>query len=431
MNRLNYFHQYQSIDGSHENQLTRAYLVLLKYSSNVFLSFFEYCRQKHEITGNEKELTILENLGSGWEVDTQKENPVIFTNYLLSVLITDSHIVMKDSEIAPSSRRARYDGIVTLGDSLTIVIENKPSSGNVWYEQLNPARENLAEHTLVYSKPSILEWKEIIKHLNQILIHEAVSGAEKLLIEDFLEFVDANFPYLNPYEKLQQCKGNITLIEKRVAKLMKDIVVDDNIVKYHRAWGNVIQTPQSCKQINEIGLIVHPDGKDWSLELCLYFGDTQIQAINFYKSRPHIERLTDSDWSIAANFHFSFMQSNLVYIKSEDYSRYINFWVKNHDKICQQRRNDIPNYIEWLSREGVIIVTEDIKEKMNEKFYKTLMQTLNVCPAFGVVCKLTSSDAENLDKSGHLEQFISKKIKQALSIIDFNSDSILKPTIPN
>lgn len=431
MNRLNYFNPYQTIEGSHEDQLTRAYLVLLKHSSIALLTFVEYCRRNHTITNQEKPFSILDILEEGWELETQKGNPIISTSYLLSVLITDKNIVSTYSEIHSSKRNARYDGIITFGNSLTIVIENKPRSENVWFEQLSPTRENLADDTKVYTQPSILEWKVIIKLLNQLLELPTVSGADKIMMEDFLSFVDTNFPYLNPYDKLHQCKGNVNLLEKRVANVLKDIVKDENTVKYHWAWGYVIQTPPSCPQINEIGLIVFSDGADWHLELSMFFGDTQIQAINFYKSRPLIEKLTDSDWRISANFHLSFMQSNLVYIKSEDYSRYINFWVENRDIISQQKRIDIPDYIERLSREGVIMVTDDIKEKMNDKFYRTSMQTLNVCPSLGVTCKLTSTDAEKLDKTGYLEQFISKKIKQALSIIDFDSDTILKPTIPN
>jgi hypothetical protein len=208
MNRLNYFNSYSSKDDNHEDQLTRAYLVLLKHSSHTFFSFLEYCRCKQIISDSEKPISFLEILEDSWEIETQKGNPEIKTNYLLSILITDSNPENKIS-VQSSDRNARYDGVLTFGDKITMIIENKPRSGNVWFEQLNPSRQNLADGTMIYSNPIILEWKEIIKHLNQLLNLQTISGGEKLLIEDFLYFIDDNFAYLNPFDSFHQCKGNI------------------------------------------------------------------------------------------------------------------------------------------------------------------------------------------------------------------------------
>ena len=92
MDRLNYFNPYQSKDSSHEDQLTRAYLVLLKYSCHAFFIFIEYVRSKHITKNTEKPISILEFLESGWEIKTQKRNPEINTNYLVSILITDENL---------------------------------------------------------------------------------------------------------------------------------------------------------------------------------------------------------------------------------------------------------------------------------------------------------------------------------------------------
>jgi hypothetical protein len=95
MNRLNYFNPYDSKAGSHEDQLTRAYLVLLKHSCHAFFTFFEFARSKHKTAGKEESFTIVDFLEQGWDIETQKGNPVINTNYLLSILITDSHISLR------------------------------------------------------------------------------------------------------------------------------------------------------------------------------------------------------------------------------------------------------------------------------------------------------------------------------------------------
>lgn len=424
MDRLNYFNPYQSKGGYHEDQLTRAYLVLLKHSSHAFFTFFEYCRSRHSAFDSEQPISVIDYLESGWEIETQKGNPDISTNYLLSILITDSQIYTNNSGIQSSERNARYDGIITFGNNLTMVIENKPRSYNVWFEQLNPSRQNLSDDTIVYSNPSVLEWKEIIKQLNHLLSIQTISGYEKIMIEDFLSFIDENFSYLNPYDSFHQCKGNRELLNRRINNLLKSISLDENNVKYHRGWGFYIHTPYS--QIQEIGLILGTKENEWWLELSLYFGDSQRQAKSFFNSNPDINHLNKDEWGIYPNFHVSFMTSNLVWFHSNDINHYLQFWMKNANKIYQHKRDDIPEYIKWLVDEKVILATKEVKERLDEKFYNTAMQSLNICPGLGLIYSFTSSKAEELDKEGKLKFIISEKIREGLKVVGLDVNNIIK-----
>lgn len=422
MDRLNYFNPYQSKSGYHEDQLTRAYLVLLKHSSHAFFAFFDYCRSKQSLIESEHPISFIGNLESGWEIETQKGNPIISTNYLLSILITDSHI-NNNSNIQSSERSARYDGVITFGNNLTMVIENKPRSSSVWFEQLNPSRQNLSDDTIVYSNPSVLEWKEIIKQLNQLLSIQTISGYEKILVEDFLSYIDENFPYLNPFDSFHQCKGSRELLQRRINNLLKSISKDDENVKYHRGWGYYIQTPYS--QIQEIGLILVMKESDWWLELCLYFGDSQRQAKSFFKSKPNIGHLDTSKWRIQPNFHVSFMTSNLVWFQSDNTNEYLRFWEENVERICQKKKAEVPNYIKWLVDEKIILATKEVHEKMEEKYYKTAMQTLNICPGLGVIYKISSSEAEEHDKNGKLKFVISEKIREGLRVVGLDGNELI------
>ena len=425
MNRLNYFNPYDSKAGSHEDQLTRAYLVLLKHSSHAFFTFVEYARSKHTTSGKEKPISIIDFLEQGWDFETQKGNPVINTNYLLSILITDSQIATTGSGVESSERNARYDGLITFGTNLTMVIENKPRSGNVWFGQLNPSRQNLADETKLYSNPIILEWKEIIKQLNHLLSVPTISGYERIMIEDFLSYVDESFPFLNPYDSFHQCKGNTELINRRIFNLLKSISLDESQVKYHQGWGYYIQTP-AYQQIQQIGLILKPKENDFSIELSLYFGASQRQAIAFYNSNPNISELKNTRWELFPNFHVSFMNTNLVWFESDDSEHYLRFWKDNVEKIRQQKRADVPKYFKWLESENVINMPKETEEQLNEKFYQTAMQTLNMCPEFGVIYSFNSTEAKELDKSGKLKFVLVEKIKEALKVVGLDGSKVLK-----
>lgn len=425
MNRLNYFNPYESKKGHHEDQLTRAYLVLLKHSSHAFFTFLEYVRSKHKTSGNEKPISIIDFLEQSWEIKTQKGNPEINTDYLLSILITDSSVTTADSSIQPSERNARYDGIITFGNNLTMVIEVKPHSGNVRFGQLNPSLQNLAEDTIVYSNPVVLEWKEIIKQLHHLLEVPTISGYEKIMITDFFSFIDENAPRLNPYDSLYQCKGNTELLTRRINNLLKAISLDESkVMIYHRSWGHYIQTPYH--QIKQIGLILNQNEKEYSIDLCLYFGDTQKYAISFYNSNPKISHLKKSEWDCNPNFHVSYMTSGLVGFPSDDGEHYLRFWKDNVEKIRQQKRADVPKFLKWLVGEKVINITKEAEEQLDKKFYKTAMPTLNICPGFRIIFTVNSSDAEELDKSDKLKVVLAEKIKEGLKVVGLDGKDILK-----
>ncbi|KXX70864.1 hypothetical protein [Flammeovirga sp. SJP92] len=424
MDRLNYFNPYQSKGINHEDQLTRAYLVLLKYSGHAFSTFFEYCRINHCTSEDEKSISLIENLEYGWDIQTQKSNPDISTSTLLSILITDSQSALRDKDIKSSERNAIYDGIITFGSNLTLIIENKPRSKNVWFDQLNPSRQNLSEETSVYTNPSILEWKEIIKQLNYLLSIPTLSGNEKIMIEDFLSFIDTNFPYLNPYDKFHQCKGNKELINRRIKNVLESIVHDESMIEYHRGWGFYIKSKYN--EIKKIGLIQKSSDNDWHLELSLFFGDTQSQAKSFFSSFSNITPQIDNEWYIRPNFHVSFRNSNLVWFKSTDYSQYIDYWKNNIDKISQQKRDNVKTYISELEKQEIIILNEEKYSELEEKFYETAMSTLNMCPGLGMIYKLSSQKVEELDKNEMLKSTLIKRIKQALGIINKNGSEMLK-----
>ncbi|MCD6069305.1 MAG: hypothetical protein K0S33_4131 [Bacteroidetes bacterium] len=427
MERLNYFNPYSSKESYYEDQLTRAYLVLLKHSFHVFSLFIDYCKAKHtpDVTKSENTLSLAKFIETGWDIHTQRGNPIIDTDWLLSVLITDTDIVKETEAIIPSERNAIYDGLITFGKNTSFIIENKPRSGNVWFGQLNPTLENLSDETRVYSQPIILEWKEIIKQLNLLLSIPTLSGYEKMMIDDFLAFIDQNFPYLNPFDNFSLCKGNHELIYRRIYNLLQSIVLDPSTVQMHRGWGYHIKVP--FPEIREIGLILVEEGDKWHLELSLYFGATQTQAKAFYSQNINLKTVEASDWEIYSNFHVAYRSSNLVWFKGCGPEKYIEFWQSNITEIYQNKKNEVREYIDWLYAEEILIKSSEVEAMLQQKFYDTNMQTLNICPEIGFIYPIESEIAETLDKKGKMEHLLKEKIIECLKIANINSSTLLKP----
>lgn len=422
MERLNYFNAYSA---DNENQLTRAYLVLLKHSFHAFALFMDYCRscQVIEQEKGERPFYLGELLEYGWEIDTQKGNPLISSNWLQSVLITDS-VTASGNAATVSERSAVYDGIISFGSLLTIIIENKPRSGNVWFEQLNPSREGLSEDTKLFSNTVHLEWKEIIRRLNHLLNLPSLSGYEKMMTEDFLSFIDNKFPHLNPFDSFALCKGNAELIGRRIQNLLKSLVIDEDLVRAHRGWGYHIVTPYP--EVTKIGLIYSEKENEWLLELSLYFGNTQGQSQALYKTNPRIDHL-GKDWWIDIDFHFSYQSTNLVsFKKAPNTKAYIEFWKQNIKEIYQHQKEDIQEYVDWLKAKKVLTIQPEEEERLKTRFFKSKIPVLNICPGFGAIYEITGRDAEEMDKNDVLKNMLRDAIKEGLQIIGKDGHEFLK-----
>ena len=432
MERMNIFNPYVSKDPGHEDHLTKAYLVLLKHSPHVFFSFFEYCRSNLTVAGDEQALTVLDYLQDDWIIETQKTNPDIETDGLLSVLITDEN--PHDNQfITPSDRNARYDGIITFGDKLTMIIENKPRSTNVWFDQLNPSKQNLHDEIKIYRNPVILYWKEIIKHLGFLRTISTISGFEKNMIDDFLAFVDEHHLYLNPFDRFSLCKGDSGLLNRRIENLLKSIVKDTDIVDEQRRWGYIITLP--FELIRMAGLILenyNRNDNNWRLELSLTFGATQNLAKDLYKSNPDISmlnKLESEGWSLHNDFRVAKNAGNLVAFKSDmDLRDYIQYWVENTDIIAQcKNQGKVKNLLNRLNSLGIINYDNERQKEMNKKYFDTNMQKLNICPGITLIYKIQSNTALELDnEKDELGVLLIKKLKQGLAFAGINCEDIFK-----
>ena len=425
MDRLNYFNPYQTKEPNHEDQLTRAYLVLLKHSFHSFSAFLSYVNKKNE---NENKFEFIDLIESGWSFETQIQNPDIETSFVASILITDDDL-NKQIEINASGRNARYDGIITFGSLLTFVIENKPRSQNVWFDQLNPSRNNLSEETQILKSPIVLEWKEIINHLNLLKSIDTINGFEKIMIEDFLNYIDSKFPYLNPFDNFVLCKSNTELLKRRIKNFLKEIAIDENSIGYHNKndFGYFIKTPD-FDAIKKIGLPLKQDENDWRLELSLNFGDTQSQAKSFYKRDPNLSILNDY-WSCYTNFHLSFASSNLIWFQRKENNKsssYLDYWKSHISSIHQYSKDKIEGLINDLASKEVINLDDGKNQELYKEIYNTKRNNINICPGFIAITKIPSNICKEKDKKNELTYYIAQQIKNGLQIVNYDCEKILK-----
>lgn len=414
MSHLNCFKAYSA---DNENQLTRAFLILLRLIPLVQMIFIEGVRDQLIQKKAENIIPALTDPGTAIEeVQTQTGHILPGYGILISVIISDEGFNQEHTTII-SDRAAIYDGVIYYKPGWVIIVENKPRSYNIWEEQLNPGKA-IGEQIIIEPKYIDLKWRDIIAKLVALTTKNMLNGTEKALVEDFLSFIWDRFIYLNPYTKLGLCKDNLELLNRRCVTILKTLSKD---IAENR-WGSYI--PVSGGPVKQIMLYPKKDenaAQDaWYLELAIYPGDTMNQAREFY-SRIDTQQLKNMisipDWDIKPNMHFSFIATHLCWANTNlSVKDYAEYWKKNSSGIAQYSRENgtFRNLFNKLLNDNLI--SQSDLQCLEDNFEKTKRENINICPGIGFRYQWTKEEACRLDSENELEAEITKRINAVFSV---------------
>lgn len=236
-------------------------------------------------------------------------------------------------------------------------------------------------------------------------------GAEALLIEDFLIFVDTHFGYLNPFSKFRICKDVPYLINRRCVRILKSI--GDVQGQYIELGSNDLPARRIYLDIKQ------ESNNNWRIELKIHPGDTMTQAHALYKilNTDALLNLNNEGWDIYPNLHFSHI--NYSYGAKNiplSLEAYINFWKQNPKMISQVKRDssDFRNFFQKLLR--LNLIGQENVSGLKENFTKTGRSYLRTCPGLSCIYRWDREKAIRLDDSN--DKFIDevrKRIKILLN----------------
>jgi len=227
-------------------------------------------------------------------------------------------VVMTDEEwkpqhdVVPSDRAARYDGILAFDPEWIIVIENKPSSRDIWEGQVCP---NLPEgHDIQIDKIAIvLRWRSVIERLSALISANVFHGAEMMIVDDFVQFVYEEFPYLNPYDTFGQCKNSELLLQRRCRNILE--AISPGRVEWQPKWGTsyILLNQSVPAKMCALYPRMAEAGGIGQIVAAIYPGDTMAQARALYAqlrgdNASRLLALRDRGWKIEPNFHFGFIR---------------------------------------------------------------------------------------------------------------------------
>lgn len=436
MTRLNYFEAFQSKAAWHEDQLTRAFLVLIRFVPLVHARFLALIREEQERVRCDELVSPVTLVA---EKNVLIETQVAWIRHdqgrLLSVLMSDEQWT-KEHRVQSSERDARYDGVLAYTDSegpssrsepdWLILVENKPKERNVWPDQINPSYHSLPrDHRLeIEPKPIALSWYSVIRDLRGLLDRDLTGRAEKMLVEDFLDYVADHYSYLLPFDTIGECRADDFLLQKRCDKILQDCAT--------RASYTVAEAPikggrleVSVPGIRYLWLEPKKDvGGHQYIELSLYPGDTVTQARDFLGrvNADKVSSLTEQNWRVWPNLHFAYMRTNLHWGDvSLGIKEYLEFWRRNQDRIRQEPRDQDKGFLplfEDLRMEG-LLGEHEIPE-LQKKTTETTRAVINVCPGIKLAYRWPLDKAAELDRRGELEKQVYERASEALVTFEGN-----------
>lgn len=401
---LNFFIPYENAAAWHENQLTRALLVVLRYcpmAHQAWLHLVAPGKHLHNLSKAEFAVQRQRVLGTDSEVP---EGEAVLG---ISVWLAPDAVPV-NTPIESSDRQQVLDGIVTYGTDLVVVIENKVAWGGVTEQ---PHRINLHGSPVVFEeKPRSVTWQHLIEVLSDLVERDLVSGAEHLLISDFFDLVEEHFPLIGPYSTLARCGDKCFRLERRLGTILGEVV------------GTDVGKAKGARDISGTAKIAMAWLGFTGDKVCLrmYPGDTLTQSRALYGDRSALKAilsLKSDGWHVAPNFHWGFMATGYAWANTPlQVEKYCDYWADEIGATRELSRPEWESY--WAKLESAKIVEAAGKVAFDADF--TGSQRQKVHPRPGLFCEYIwpLAEAQRFDAHGKFVEKVRERLNQMLTALN-------------
>ena len=394
MNRSNLFNPFDSRSIEHEDRLTWAFLVALKYDPALqnFLRELVESRLPPELRKH----------GNTWEpanVSTQTKWIESSTIPLVSILLTDAPIQEKIRVQWLDRPDPRYDGVIEYPNCMTLIIENKLHHGDVWKDQLSPSQASFSDvidDVDLHDSAVCLEWSEVLEGVLKYADSDIAHFSSREIAHDFLSFVEEVHPELTPYRTFKLCGERPEALERRNASLLATLASDTGLEN----WGYLFRPGKIAERV----FISISKSKPWKLQVELYPADTVTQARYFYNAIDKEAFLSLKEWEIEPNLHFSFVSKHLIWAETDLETREYLDRFSDESSYGKMDRNRLLRLAVQWEREGLIMAGG--LNEIKDQFKNTERQSLNVVPGFSVTREWDLDTVIELEKRGELEACI-------------------------
>ena len=283
---LNVFDPYRDLGRTHEDQLTRAAMIVLRL---VPLARETLLRSIGEPSQSElPDCTV--DMQATHIVDASEESAAggeVKRGRLVSVFLTpDTEPAEGDGEVKDTSRGQRFDGVLRFDPELVVLLESKVCTRWARRNGHRVGELNLGSARFAQRRTCVLRWHDLLESWWRLVELAVLSPAERALVQDLLTYAHQDFGHLLPFGSLRRVGADPVRRKWRLRSLLREATglqperVGLAHVRLDTALG-VISMQRAALDLDGDELILH-----------FWPGELKRQAEHLYGA-GHAERLPE------------------------------------------------------------------------------------------------------------------------------------------
>lgn len=418
---LNVFDPYRELSRHHEDQLTRAAMIVLRL---VPLARETLLQAIGEPSQSQLPDCVIDMQATNI-VDPSEENlgeGRVERGRLVSVFLTpDIEPFDVADEITDTERGQRFDGVLRFDPDLVVVLESKVCWRWARRNGHRVAELNLGGTTFAERRTCVLRWHDLLESWWRLVELGVLGPAEQALVQDILTYAHQDFAQLLPYGTLRRVGTDPVRRKWRLRSLLREATG----IRPERA-GLVhvrLDVALGVASLQRVALDLDED----RLTLHLWPGELKPQAEHLY-SAGHAESLCelldieDEDWQVQPQPLLGFRNAPVrtrVYMTCAlDPAEYVRRWQgEDWKKVGAHHRNHIPNELwPWLIERGY--ASERDTPRLESFMHALGRRFAHLRPSIHISRSWQWSEAEKLDDEGLLPGEIRDALNTVLTLLD-------------
>jgi hypothetical protein len=418
---LNVFEPYRDLSRGHEDQLTRAAMIVLRMvplaRETLLAAIGEGSQSRLPECVLDMQATHIVEPPAG---DRDNTAPVR-RGRLVSVFLTpDIEPFDLAEEITDTDRGQRFDGVLRFDPELVVVVESKVCRRWARRDGHRVAQLNLRGARFEQRRTCLLPWHDLLEGWLRLVELDALGPAERALVQDMLDYAHRDFAHLLPFGSLRRAGSDPT----RRARRLRSLLAQATGVTPERASLVHVRLDVALGVVAFQRAALRIDGED--LVLHLWPGELKHQAERLYGD-SRAERLSALDrpgepWRVrpqpVLGYRNAPIRSRVYLTCTLDAVAYARRWQgADWERVGAHHRNHILDALwPWLLARGYaspqdLAPLRAFVESLGRRF-------AHLRPGMHVTRAWPLEQAEELDDAGALAGEIRAALQQVLGILE-------------
>jgi hypothetical protein len=219
---LNVFDPYRDLGRTHEDQLTRAAMIVLRLvpmaRETLLRSIGEPSQSELPDCAVDMQATHIvdasEESAGGGEVKRGR---------LVSVFLTpDTEPAESDGEVKDTSRGQRFDGVLRFDPELVVLLESKVCTRWARRNGHRVGELNLGSARFAQRRTCVLRWHDLLESWWRLVELGVLSPAERAVVQDLLTYAHQDFGHLLPFGSLRRVGADPVRRKWRLRSLLRE-----------------------------------------------------------------------------------------------------------------------------------------------------------------------------------------------------------------